>query len=81
MAELAHPCTRRGLLSLIMSIFDPLGIISPFLLPLKLLLQRLTKSGLGWDAKIPEAEKLTWEKFLRALPKLAGFRFHDAFLA
>ena len=78
-AELAHPCTRRGLLSLIMSIFDPLGIISPFLLPLKLLLQRLTKSGLGWDAKIPEAEKLTWEKFLRALPKLGSISIPRCF--
>ena len=26
MAELAHPCTRRSLLSLIMSIFDPFSI-------------------------------------------------------
>ena len=78
-AELAHPCTRRGLLSPIMSIFDPLGIISPFLLPLKLLLQRLTKSGLGWDAKIPEAEKLTWEKFLRALPKLGSISISRCF--
>ena len=62
-----------------MSIFDPLGIISPFLLPLELLLQHLTKSGLGWDAKIPETEKLTWEKFLRALPKLGSISIPQCF--
>ena len=43
--EVAYPVTRRGLLSLVMSIFDPLGFLSPFLLPLKLLLQRLVKFG------------------------------------
>ena len=68
--EMAHPFTRRGLLSFIMSVFDPLGMISPYLLPLKLLLQRLTKSGLGWDADIPEGEKLYWEKFAGAFHKL-----------
>ena len=78
-AELAHPCTRIDLLYLKMSIFDPLGIVSPFLLPLKWLLHHLTTSGLGWDAKIPEAEKLTWKKFLRALPKLCGISIPRCF--
>ena len=61
--DLAHSCTRRGLLSLMMSIFDPLGILSPFLLKLKSLLQRVTKSGLGWAAEIPETERLIWGNF------------------
>ena len=78
-AELAHPCTRRRLLSLKMSIFDPLGIVFPFLLPLKLLLQHLTKSGLRWDAKILDAEKLTWGKYLRALPKLGSISITRCF--
>ena len=69
--EMAHPFTRRGLQSFIMSVFDSLGMISPYLLLLKLLLQRLTKSGLSWDADIPEGEKLYWEKFARALHKLS----------
>ena len=69
---MAHPFTRRGLLLFIMSVFDPLGMVSPYLLPLKLLVQRLrlTKAELGWDADIPEGEKLYWEKFARALHKL-----------
>ena len=35
-AMLSYPSTRRGLLSLVISLFDPFGIVSPFLLPLKL---------------------------------------------
>ena len=67
-SEVAYPVTRRGLLSLVMSIFDPLGFLSPFLLPLKLLLQRLVT--LGWDAVMPEAEKQTLRKFSKDLLKL-----------
>ena len=67
-SEVAYPVTRRGLLSLVMSIFDPLGFLSPFLLPLKLLLQRLVK--LGWDADMPKAEKQTLRKFSKRLLKL-----------
>ena len=70
--DLAHPPTRRGLLSLMMSIFDPFVTLSPFLLKLKSILLCVTKSGLGRDAEIPEAERLTWEKFLIALPNLGN---------
>jgi len=49
--EMAHSGTRRRLISLIMSFFFYLlGMVSRYLLPLKFLYQRLTKSGLGWDA-------------------------------
>ena len=67
-SEVAYPVTRRGLLSLVMSIFDPLGFLSPFLIPLKLLLQRLVT--FGWDAVMPEAEKQTLRKFSKHLLKL-----------
>ena len=60
---LSYFSTRRGLLSLIISLFDPLKVVSLFfLLPLKLQLQRLFKLGLGWDAQIPEEERVAWER-------------------
>jgi hypothetical protein len=46
------PATRRGILSVISSIFDPLGLISPFVLPAKRLLQELRRKTIGWDDKI-----------------------------
>ena len=36
------PMTRRGILSMASTIFDPLGFLSPVILHPKLLLQRLT---------------------------------------
>ena len=43
------PCTRRGILLVVSSVYDPLGMAAPFVLPAKLLLQDLCRKGLGWD--------------------------------
>jgi hypothetical protein len=48
------PLTRRGILSSVSSLYDPLGLVAPIILPTKLLLQRVCLSGLGWDDLIPE---------------------------
>ena len=45
----AKPCTRRGILSVINSVFDPLGFGAPAIQPAKVLLQDLCSSKLGWD--------------------------------
>jgi len=40
--------TRRGLLSVISSLFDPLGFVAP-VVKARILLQRLCKQHCGWD--------------------------------
>ena len=42
-----RPCTRRGILSAVSSLYDPLGMAAPFILPAKLPLQDLCRRGLG----------------------------------
>ena len=42
-------CTRRGLMSMIAQTYDPLGLIQPFLLPAKQILQEACKRSLHWD--------------------------------
>ena len=49
-----RPCTRRGILSAVSSLYDPLGMATPFILPAKLLLQDLCRRGLGWDDEVPD---------------------------
>ena len=39
--------TRRKILSLIASLFDPIGFLAPFLVRAKLLLQQLWQFGIG----------------------------------
>ena len=48
------PMTRRGMLSIISSIYDPLGLLNPYLLKGKKMLQNLWYDSLGWDEEIPE---------------------------
>ena len=40
-----------------MSIFDPLGLLAPFTLISKNLLQKIWISGIHWDQKIKEEEE------------------------
>ena len=53
--------TRRGMLSIISSIYNPLGLVSPYLLKGKKILQNLCYDSLGWDEKIPENVASEWE--------------------
>ena len=41
--------TKRTILSKVVTIFDPLGILSPFIVRAKILLQELWSKGLDWD--------------------------------
>ena len=67
--HIQKPNSRRGALSLVSSIFDPLGMISPFILTgNKKILQNLCKQDLGWDDTIPENITIGWENRLSQLP-------------
>ncbi len=43
------PCTRRGILSVVSSVYDPMGFLAPLLLPIKLILRDLCQEKKGWD--------------------------------
>ena len=60
--ERDHPSTKRGLLSELSSIFDPLGFVSPVVLSGKLLLQDICRSGKGWDESLTETELKRWSE-------------------
>lgn len=72
------PFTRRGVLSVVNSIYDPLGLAAPVLLDGRLLLQRLVAMGkkktstvsLGWDDPLPEELASGWQRWKTALPDL-----------
>ncbi|KAF4514206.1 UNVERIFIED_CONTAM: hypothetical protein B566_EDAN019426, partial [Ephemera danica] len=71
----ARPYTRRGLLSMISSLYDPLGVLSPLFLTPKTLLQNLCKSGIGWDQPIGPTDTALWDKWLRYMKQLGTIRF------
>jgi hypothetical protein len=59
-----QPATKRGVLSTINSVYDPLGFLAPLLLPGKLILQELCRQG-DWDDPIPENIRARWDKWKR----------------
>ncbi|XP_044182749.1 uncharacterized protein LOC114952001 [Acropora millepora] len=68
-----RPPTRRGILSIVSSVYDPLGFVAPFVLQAKILLQDLCRKNFGWDDQIPEKELMRWTSWLEELPKLEQF--------
>ena len=68
------PPTRRGILSVISSIYDPLGFAAPFTLPAKKILQDLCREDIGWDDTIPDQYQTRWAKWLSELPLLEQFK-------
>lgn len=59
--------TKREFLSMAMSIYDPLGFISPFTIGAKLIMQNVWRSGVGWDKQLREEEGTKWLIWLRNL--------------
>ncbi|XP_034073841.1 uncharacterized protein LOC117547324 [Gymnodraco acuticeps] len=69
-----RPYTRRGILSVVGSIYDPLGFLAPFTLPAKLIMQELCRKKLGWDENIPQALVQQWSGWLADINKMAEFQ-------
>lgn len=66
--------TKRNILSVSASVFDPLGMLSPVTAKLKPLFQLLCKDKLDWDDLIPKAIEEVWLKFLSELKNLKEVR-------
>ena len=67
---LNYPSSKR-LIVICYECFRFFGGSLPFLLPLKLQLQRISKLTLGWDAQIPEQQREAWERLIKGFPKLS----------
>lgn len=68
-----RPLTRRGILSMICSIYDTLGIVSPVVLSAKQILQDICKGDSGWDDVLPESVVKKWTTWLQELHHLESF--------
>ncbi|CAG2245379.1 unnamed protein product [Mytilus edulis] len=68
------PQTRLGILSVVSSVYDPIGIASPFVLSAKSILQSLCKRGIGWDEEIPDNELNKLNKWINQLEQLEANR-------
>ncbi|XP_048048490.1 uncharacterized protein LOC125269604 isoform X1 [Megalobrama amblycephala] len=65
-----QPATRRGILSTVASVYDPLGFVAPVLLNGKRILQEVCKRGTGWDDSLSTELQLRWEQWKQNLSEL-----------
>ncbi|XP_062585397.1 uncharacterized protein LOC134247072 [Saccostrea cucullata] len=61
------PFTRRGLLSHVNSLFDPLGFIAPITLSGKILLREVTSTGTDWDTPLQSEHLQKWTEWISSL--------------
>ncbi|XP_034052757.1 uncharacterized protein LOC117533237 [Gymnodraco acuticeps] len=75
-----NPLTRRGVLSTVASVFDPLGFVAPFVLLGKQILQTLCRDRVSWDEALPAHILPQWESWLRGLSHLATLKIPRCYL-
>lgn len=69
-----RPPTRRGILSTVGSIFDPLGFLAPVVITAKQILQQMCKDKLDWDAPVSDDLRPRWEQWRREIIHLDKLR-------
>lgn len=66
--------SKRAILSVVSQIFDPLGLLSPFIITAKILLQTLWKLNLTWDEGVPQDVHSEWSRWTSDLQRLAELK-------
>ncbi|XP_064635262.1 uncharacterized protein LOC135492633 [Lineus longissimus] len=69
-----RPPTKRGVLSILSSVYDPLGLVSPYVLLAKIIFQDLCRSSIGWDDNMPDSHLEQWRRWCDDLRKLERFK-------
>ena len=66
--------TKRKLLSIIAKLFDPLGLMTPFTITLKILFQNVWRLGVEWDEKLPDEMQDEIEGWLSDLKQISQLK-------
>ncbi|XP_034163934.2 uncharacterized protein LOC117598271 [Pangasianodon hypophthalmus] len=69
-STITKPFTRRGVLSTVNSVFDPLGLLAPVTIQGRALLRELTFEQSDWDTFLPEDKLSKWEAWRDSLQDL-----------
>lgn len=66
--------TKRQLLSIVMSLFDPLGLVLPQAVVGRLILREIWNLDCEWDMIVPEEIQLPWKNWVNQLVTLEELR-------
>lgn len=74
------PFTRRGILSVVNSLYDPLGFLAPVTVQGKALVRKLANDQCDWDSPIPAEREDQWRAWLDSLLKLEQIQIERPYL-
>jgi len=63
------------ILSQVNGIFDPLGLMSPFVVRAKIMLRKLTQDKAGWDDPITDNQRSNWCEFFQEMFDVEDVKF------
>ncbi|XP_055644239.1 uncharacterized protein LOC129780226 [Toxorhynchites rutilus septentrionalis] len=66
--------TKRQVLRCVMTLFDPLGLLSPFIIHGKVLIQDLWREGTDWDEKVSDAVYVKWQRWIKMIEYISDIR-------
>ncbi|XP_063397214.1 uncharacterized protein LOC134681506 [Mytilus trossulus] len=75
------PFTRRGVLSTINSIYDPLGFIAPVVIKGKLLMRSLIQESQDWDSPLSPQQYSEWKDWKTSLVDLEHVKIPRTYFA
>ena len=77
--NLSFCSTKRSVLSVLSRLYDPMGIICPFILKAKILFQTIWRHGYDWDQQLPVELAEEFQNWLEDSKCLTDLKFSRAF--
>ena len=74
------PLTKRGMLSTVAALYDPLGFVSPLILKGRILLQKVCREKGDWDDPLPQFVVEPWKLWLQELSYLDQIKIPRSFI-
>ena len=72
---LSGTLTKRKLLSVTARFYDPLGLLSPLILPFKCKFQEICQLKVEWDEALPEDLTSRWKELVEDIEGVSSFTF------
>ena len=66
--------TKRNVLRVIAGLYDPMGLVSPIIVKMKILLQDICKANYHWDADLNSELKTRWQRLISELEQVNTIR-------
>ncbi|XP_059390225.1 uncharacterized protein LOC132123550 [Carassius carassius] len=74
------PFTRRGILSTVNSLYDPLGLVAPVTMQGKALVRELSSEQFDWDTPLPADKEAQWKAWTDSLADLKEVQIHRPYV-